>query len=163
MVRFAIAILCFSFCASLQAKNACNLLSAADVQAVIGEAVGKPQNDTIAKSDTTDVSVCKYNTAGQSAKTVSLLSRYTGAPNHEDAAVIAKTLEKNGYKNVHEVPGIGDHAIWAMTGINHRITGQLTVLKGDKILFVVTLIGFPDEPTSFDKAKSLALKVLPKL
>jgi hypothetical protein len=163
MVRSAIALLCFTFCASLQAKNACDLLSASDAQAVIGEAVGKPQNDVIAKGNPADVSICKYNTAGQSPKTVSLMSRYTGSPNHEDAAQIAKTLEKNGYKNVHEVPGIGDRAIWAMTAFNQRITGQLTVLKGDKILYVVTLIGFPDEPTSLDKAKTLALKILPKL
>lgn len=138
-------------------------MTAADVQTVIGETVGKPQNETIAKSSTTDVSVCKYNTAGQSGKTISLMSRYTGAPNHEDPAQIAKNVQKTGYKNVHEVPGIGDHAIWAMTAINHRITGQLTVLKGAKILYVVTLIGFPDEPASLDKAKSLALKILPKL
>jgi len=163
MVRFAIALLCFTFCASLQAKNACALLSATDVQAVIGETVGKPQNDTVSTGNTADVTICKYNTAGQSAKTVSLMSRYTGASNHEDAGQIAKSLQKTGYQNVHEVPGIGDHAVWAMTAFNHRITGQLTVLKGDKILYVVTLIGFPDEPTSLDKAKSLALKVLPKL
>ena len=150
-------------CGMAAAKNACALLSGADVQAVIGEAVGKAQNRTVSQGagNVAEVSICSYLTAGQASKTISLLARYSPAPN-EDAGLIAKKLQKTGYKDVREIAGVGDRAIWAMTLVSHRIAGQLTVLRGAKILFVVTVLGFPDEAGSLEKAKALALRVLAK-
>ena len=97
------------------------------------------------------------------------MARYSQEPISESGSDIVADFKKNGYQNIREISGIGDAAVWTTWSSVHPSThattiwGSLTVKKGNRILLVITVRGQPNEATSMEKAKAVALKVLPNL
>ena len=149
---------------SAAVKDACTVISSADAEAAIGEAVGPPQPENGA-SGAGEGSGCRYRSAqgkALSRKSVSLSVRYTNDDLSGSSKGISDDLKSNGFKDVHEVSGVGDRAVWGTTSLMGRSTTELTVLKGKHTMVIVIISGIADDATAIDHAKALALKVLPK-
>ncbi len=72
-------------------------------------------------------------------------------------------LKSNGYPNVQKVAGVGDEAIWASRTSLGRLSGELTVRKGQHTLLIIIINGMADDALSLDRAKALAIKVFPRV
>jgi hypothetical protein len=121
--------------------EACSLLTAADVEAALGEpfdeGVSAPPNPP---------TVCNFFAKAGGGKSMNLVVYSPGG-----AAMLPMMMPQPT-----EVPGIGDRAAWYGMG---RIFG---VLKGDTLL-TLQFVGYVDEAQSFEAAKKLAEIAAPKL
>jgi len=146
--------------ASAAAKDACSLITAADAQAALGEPVSPPRNEP-----RPGASACRFrSTQGSalSAKTVTLSAHYSDTDISGNDTGMAETLKAAGYKNVHQVPGVGDAAVWGTNSMMGRPMGELTVRKGKSLILTIIISGIPDEATALARAKALAATILPK-
>jgi len=141
------------------AKNACSLLTADDVQAVIGELVHSvPPTMMPPYGPKVEASMCRFKSA--SGKTVSLMARY-GQPNDPPAALVAK-LKSQKVSDVREIPGIGDGAVWSGAQALGRANFQLQVNKGKYTFLLFSFFGKFTEASALENAKALAARVLPR-
>jgi len=146
--------------ASAAAKDACSLITAADAQAALGEPVSPPRNEP-----RPGASACRFrSTQGSalSAKTVTLSVHYSDTDVSGNDTGMAETLKAAGYKNVHQVSGVGDAAIWGTNSMMGRPMGELTVRKGKNLILTIIISGIQDEATALARAKALAATILPK-
>ena len=129
------------------APDACSLLDSATAQKVLGEPVGlaKLENRSFGKGD---ASSCQYrSTIGKpfKAKSVSLEVRHSDDDLTGSAKGIAQSFQSSGFKNVHQVSGIGTTSIWASNSIFGRSQGELTVIQGKAVMLIVLIEGLPNE------------------
>ncbi len=146
------------------AKDACSLMTSADAQAVLGEEVGPPQQDDRASSGV-EGSACKFRSSqsrGLRAKTLTLTVRYSATDLSGSAAGMKESLVSGGFKNVREIPGVGNAALWATNTVMGKAMAELTVRKGKNVMLTIVIMGVADEATALEHAKELAAKVLPK-
>lgn len=162
---FAAAALWFPSTLSGAVKDACTVLTQADAEAALGEPVGPPRSES-RPSGAGEAPACKFRSAQGGAlkgKSVSLTIRYGANDLANKMGAIADSERASGYNNVHEVGGVGGGAVWGTVSIMGKLTGELTVRKGDSVMLVVLIGGIQDEATALDRAKVLAAKVLPKI
>jgi hypothetical protein len=142
------------------AKDACSLITSADAQAALGEPVSPPRNEPRPGG-----SACRFRSAqgpSLSAKTVTLTAHYSDTDVSGNESNMADSLKAAGFKNVHQVSGVGDAAVWGATTMMGRPSGNLTVRKGKNLILTIIISGIADEATALDRAKALAAAVLPK-
>jgi hypothetical protein len=141
------------------AKNACTLLTAGDVQAVLGEpAQPAPPLMMPPYGPKVEVSMCRFKTA--SGKTVSLMARY-GEPNDSPATLVAK-LKSQKMPEVREISGVGDGAVWSGAQVFGKGNYQLQINKGKYVFLLISVNGKVSEANALDDAKALAARVLPR-
>jgi hypothetical protein len=154
----------FAGTASAAVKDACTVITSADAEAVLGEPVGPPQPAT-RSSGSGDGSECKFRSAqgkALSRKSVSITVTYTADDLSGTSGGISSNLQSAGFKNVHDVSGVGDRAVWGVTSMLGKAMDELTVLKGKHTMLIIITIGLQDETAALDRAKALAAKILPK-
>ncbi len=142
------------------AKDACSLITSADAQAALGEPVSPPRNEPRPEG-----SACRFRSAQGSslaAKTVTLTAHYSDTDVSGNESGMADTLKAAGFKNVHQVSGVGDAAVWGSTTMLGRPSGELTVRKGKNLILTIIISGIADDATALDRAKALAVTILPK-
>jgi hypothetical protein len=145
------------------AKDACSLVTAGDVRAVIGEEVHQVPAGIIPPSGPgLEYSSCRFKTASKT-RTVSLLARYSkGRPNDSITELVAK-MRSQKLPGVREISGVGDGAVWD-GGPLSKTSGsyQLTFMKGKFVFLLITLTGSFTEAGALEQAKALAAKILPR-
>jgi hypothetical protein len=163
---FVTARLCFpSPSPAAAVTDACSVVTAADAEAALGEPVGPPKSE-VRPSGAGRAPVCKFRSKQGSAlkaKTVSVSIRYGAFNLGNKMSAIADNEKSAGYKDVHEVGGVGDGAVWGTTSMLGRMMGELTVRKGNSTMLVIVIGGLQDEASALEHAKTLAAKVLPKI
>ncbi len=75
---------------------------------------------------------------------------------------MADSLKAAGFKNVHQVSGVGDAAVWGAATMMGRPSINLTLRKGKNLVLTIIISGIADDAVALDHAKALALTVLPK-
>jgi hypothetical protein len=145
--------------------DACSLLDATSAQKALGEPVGPPklENRSFGKGEATS---CQYrSTVGKSlkAKSVSLEVRHSDDDLTGSAKGIEQSFQSSGFKNVHQVSGVGSAAVWASNSIFGRSQGELTVIQGKSIMLIVLIEGVPNEAGAISNATLIASKALAKL
>jgi hypothetical protein len=156
--------ICFVVVATVPAwsatKDACSLITAADAQAALGEPVSPPRNEPRPEG-----SACRFRSAqgaSLTAKTVTLSAHYSDTDVSGNDSGMADNLKAAGFKNVQQVSGVGDAAVWGATTMLGRPAGELTVRKGKNLILTIIISGIADEATALDRAKALAITILPK-
>jgi hypothetical protein len=142
----------------------CAILPQASVGGAIGADVGAGVLSDNSKG-AVELKECNWTSTVASPKRRSNLLLRCYAPGDNDPPTAKKTLQ-GIYKNVVDVPGLGDTAIWAsgLIGLNTATTsGQLDVFVGKSIYFIVDVSGMPDDASALAAATKLAQDVLPKL
>jgi hypothetical protein len=142
------------------AKDACSLITSADAQAALGEPVSPPRNEPRPEG-----SACRFRSAqgpALTAKTVTLTAHYSDTDVSGNESGMADSLKAAGFKNVHQVSGVGDAAVWGAATMMGRPSGNLTVRKGKNLILTIIISGIADEATALDRAKALAVTILPK-
>ena len=142
------------------AKDACSLITAADAQAALGEPVSSPRSEPRPEG-----TACSFRSAqgpSLTAKTVTLSTHYSDTDISGDDSGMAESLKTAGFKDVHQVSGVGDAAVWGATVMLDRPAGELTVRKGKNLILTIIISGIADEATALDRAKALAITILPK-
>jgi hypothetical protein len=161
---FALTALFFLSIPAFAAKDACTLLTADDAQAAVGEPVGPPKSRPRSMAGA-EGSNCQFrSTQGSalSAKSVSLTVEYSSSDISGNEGGMMENLKSAGFKNVHAVSGVGSSAVWGTNSVMGRPQGELSVLKGKTIMLIIIISGLPDE-AALDRAKAVALKILPKV
>ncbi len=146
--------------ASAAAKDACSLITSTDAQAALGEPVGPPRNEP-----RPGASACRFRSAQDSAlsaKTLTLTAHYSDTDVSGNEAAMGDSLKAAGYKDVHQVSGVGDVALWGTNSVVGRPTGELTVRKGKNLILTIIISGIQGHATALDRAKALAATILPK-
>src|SRR5580658_2005338 len=95
---------------SAAAKDACSLITSADAQAALGEPVSPPRNEPRPEG-----SACRFRSAqgaSLTAKTVTLSAHYSDTDVTGNDTGMADSLKAAGFKNVQQVSGVGDAAVW---------------------------------------------------
>ncbi|MGA2372391.1 MAG: hypothetical protein ACLP3R_10680 [Candidatus Korobacteraceae bacterium] len=142
------------------AKDACSLITSADAQAALGEPVSPPRNEPRPEG-----SACRFrSTQGSalSAKTVTLSVHYSDTDISGNEGGMADSLKAAGYKNVQQISGVGDAAVWGTNTMMGKPTGELAVRKGKNLILTIIISGIQDEATALARAKALAATILPK-
>ena len=142
------------------AKDACSLITSADAQTALGEPVSAPRNEPRPGG-----SACRFRSTQGSAlsgKTVTLSVHYSDTDVSGNDAGMASSLQGTGFKNVQQVSGVGDAAVWGTNSMMGRPTGELTVRKGKNLILTIVIGGMADEATALARAKALAATILPK-
>jgi hypothetical protein len=145
--------------------DACTLFTPADAQKALGEPVGPSQAEG-RSFGAGEGSSCRYRSAtGQavSGKSVSLNVRHSETDLTGSTTGIAENLKSAGFKNVHEVAGIGSAAVWASNSILGRLQGELTVIQGKSVMLIVIIKGIPDEADALSRAKAIAAASIQRL
>ncbi|MGA8025504.1 MAG: hypothetical protein WB992_00035 [Bryobacteraceae bacterium] len=162
---FLTARLWFPSTATAAVTDACSVLTGADAEAALGEPVGPPKSE-VRPSGAGQAPVCKFRStqgSAMKAKTVSVSIRYGPDDLGNKMSAISENEKSAGYKNVHDVGGVGDGAVWGTTSMMGRTMGELTVRKGNSVMLVILIGGIQDEANALEHAKTLAAKVLPKI
>jgi hypothetical protein len=146
------------------AKDACSLITSDDAQAALGEPVGPPKSRprSMAGAEGTN---CQYRSTQGSAlkaKSVSLTAEYSSSDISGNENGMMDNMKTSGYKSVRQISGVGSSAVWGTTSMMGKPMGELSVLKGKSVMLIIIIDGIADEATALDRAKALALKVLPK-
>jgi hypothetical protein len=140
--------------------QACELLTKADVEAILGGAVEEPSQMFKEKQKKQFwMSSCNYFAPATSRRAGILIQ---SSPNADPAKAFethtASLKEALGEKyNLQPIDGVGARAAWDGS------TKQLTLFEGPRMLIVSTGGPGEDEGTSLTTAKLIALKVLSKL
>jgi TPR repeat protein len=158
------------WCSSAYAQNksACELVSKADAEAVLGVTLQPPQPNTSFRSLLDDQDflkgpvgrVCNFTNWGphqpRPARVVSfsLEVRYSPTPDAHAVDEVRKQVDQRTYDHPADLPGLGDAAFW--TGPPNNVT--LFVFRGGTVRL---LIGPSD--IGLDKERALALKALAAL
>jgi hypothetical protein len=159
MRTFLFLLLAFIAVPFAWAKNACSLMTAGDVQAVIGEPVHPaPATMLPPYGPKVEVSMCRFKSASGTA--VSLMARY-GEPNDPPATVI-EHLKSQKVSNAREIPGIGEGAVWSGGTMLGKGNYQLQINKGKYTYLLINLYGKFSEAEALNKAKALAATILPR-
>ena len=169
-IRFSLVLsLCFGLLAhgNLRASTvgACNLLTASDAETALGDKVGDAQVEDGSFGAGVGSS-CRYRSTGGpilSAKSVSLSVRRSESDLSGSVAGIAENLRSAGFKNVHDVTGIGSAAVWGRNSVLGRFQGELTVVQGRSVMLIVIIKGVPDETDALSRAKTIAATALQRL
>ena len=151
--------------ASAAKKDACSFLTSSEAQAAIGEAVG-PARAEDRSSGAGQGSSCRYRSASGralSGKSVSLNVRYSDTDLTGSAIGIGENLESAGFKNVHDVAGVGSAAIWGSNSILSRPQGELTVIQGKSVMLIVIIDGIANEADALARAKVIAARAIGRL
>jgi hypothetical protein len=163
VLRFSL-VLCLVAFVSVPAwsasKDACSLITSADAQAALGEPVSPPRNEPRPGG-----SACRFRSAqgpSLTAKTVTLSAHYSDTDISGNESGMADGLKAAGFKDVHQISGVGDAAVWGTTTMMGRPSGNLTVRKGKNLILTIIISGIADEATALDRAKALAVAILPK-
>ena len=140
------------------------MVAEADVTAAFGGSVAAGTT-TDTSSSAVEVKQCTWaSSATPASRRASLLVRcYNGGDN--DPAGVRTTLT-GLYKNVTDVSGVGDSAIWGSGVIGSSATtidGQLDVFVGKTLYFIVDVGKMPDDASALAAAKQIAQAVVPKL
>jgi len=161
-MRYSLFLLLFSILLPVaRAKDACTLMTAEDIRAVIGEEVHVvPGGMTPPSGPGLEYSSCRFKTAS-GTRTVSLLARYSqNTPNDSTAELVAK-MQSQKMPGVREISGVGDGAVWSGGAFDKtRATYQLNFMKGKFAFFVINFSGSFTEATALEQAKALAAKIL---
>ena len=148
--KLALAVVVLSlFAAGAQALDPCTLVSKADVQLTVGQAVAGP---TPNKSN---AAVCDFKVGDIGALGFSALQQ---RPGETPDRIIAEL--KKGNIPVTEVKGLGDRAFFASPGYGMT---QLNAFKGPNYIIVTLLIPGAPEAKQKTIAETLMQKALSKL
>ncbi len=164
-ITFLLAVGCFISLTSTRswaAKDACSLVTAEDAQSAIGESVG-PGRSQPRPLNGAEATNCRFRSLSHAAggKSVSLTVAYSDSDIRDAMKQMLDSLKSAGMQNVHDVPGVGDSAVWGMTTVMGKPSVELTVRKGNNIMLIIIIDGL-DEATALERARMLAAKVLPK-
>jgi hypothetical protein len=136
------------------AKDGCEYLTKAQVEAAIGAAVGEPQD-----TSTPSVGLCNYDSPDP-ILSVNTRIEHSGAGNYD--ATNAATAEMLKVEPKSE-PGVGEKATWYFRNQMGVHQGQLTAAAGDALV-TVTISGMDiDEPKAKAAAKTLAGQIISNL
>ncbi len=142
--------------------NPADLVSQADAEAILGEAVGEPEI-----SESPVGTVCFYSplTEGTQVRFVQLSLHQTGA--------FTDAMQNNGYTaarlyddsialldTVQQIDGLGGRAFWGGSGL--QAGAGLHVLQSDDLYFSIT-VGLGNETDDLEAAQALAEQVLDKI
>jgi hypothetical protein len=108
---------------------------------------------------------CKFRSTQGSAlkaKSVSVTVEYSSTDISSQFSSMADSMKSQGYKNVQNISGVGDAAIWGTNSMVGRPTGELTIRKGKSTMLIILISGVADETDALNRAKALAAKVVPK-
>ena len=147
-LALAVVVL-FLFAAGAQALDPCTLVSKADIQSTVGQAVAGP---TPNKSN---AAVCDFKVGDMGALGFSALQQ---RPGETPDKIIAEL--KKGNIPVTEAKGLGDRAFFASPGYGMT---QLNAFKGPNYIIVTLLIPGAPEAKQKTIAEALMNKALSKL
>jgi len=163
-------------------KDACALLTVAEIEAVQGEPVSETKSTVrpngemliteclyLTSTSTKSVSVALATSASASPSTLTprkfWLKQFHASDSREDEMPAAvKSAEKPGPEGEREgrkprrTEGLGEEAYWVGT----PITGALYVLEGDNF-FRISVGGVREEGARIEKSKALARAILNRL
>lgn len=123
----ALAILPFAPKASAaQAKDACTLVTAANVEAVLGEPVKPPQRESH-NSTTLQDSTCRFLPSQSQGKYLSLMLHQT--PSDGSTTPMSDYLKKMNFMNLEQVSGVGSDAAWGSISLAGKLICQLSARK----------------------------------
>ncbi|WP_263374559.1 hypothetical protein [Granulicella aggregans] len=165
VVSTAVFLLLSAVSAQAASKDACSFLTPPEAQAALALPVG-PARSEDRSSGAGQGSSCRYRaTSGRalSGKTVSLNVRYSETDLTGSAEAIGENLKSAGFKNVHDVAGIGSAAIWGSNSILGRPQGELTVIVGKSVMLIVILDGIANEEDALARAKKIAARAIGRL
>lgn len=146
------------------AKDACSIVTTDDAAAAIGEPV-RPGRSEPRSMNGAEGTNCRFRSTQGSAlsgKTVSVTVEYSSTDISGNTHGMADNLKSSGFKDVREISGVGDAAVWGTTSMMGRPTAELTVQKGKSIILIIILAGIPDNAIALARAKDLAMKILPR-
>lgn len=163
-----LVLLCSIPSQSASAKvDACSLLSKAEAESLLGEPVKDGQHGILendGSGGTAVVSQCIYRSVAHFSKAVDLTARISPPQEKITASIetIRKTLKETASAEPQNLSGVGDTAFWAPVGQGAYHSIQLNVFKGNSNYLIISVKGFPDDP-SVEKAKTVAQKALSRL
>ena len=141
------------------------MLTAADVTAAIGAAVGAgAMKDS--SQPLLETTQCNWPSATTPAsRTAGFLIECSDRPDLHP--VVTKESSQQFYRNVVAVSGFGDAAFWGWDWYVDKTvppgSGALSILIGTNIQLIVGAEGMPDEATCRAASEQLARKALAKL
>jgi hypothetical protein len=133
--------------------NACDLLTAEDAQAALGEQDVVLMTSFLSEAKGGDPAHCGYNAGSDTTRTVSLEVRQAPSPERARSRFESARSTLSG---TEEVGGLGDAAFWIGRGVD-----QIHVLKGDLHLIITSRPG-PDADARA-AAQTLAGKALGRI
>jgi hypothetical protein len=147
---------------SCKPTNACNLVTQADITAALGSPVAAGDWQDYSNSEVLG-GRCTWNSSSTPAKSRANVFIRCYDPGDNDPKTVHDTLTTL-YKNVVDVPGVGDTAYWGSgDGIGTGgVNGQLDVLIGKTKYFIVDVGDMPDDATAQAAAKKIAMAVVPQ-
>ena len=147
-LALAVVVL-FLFAAGAQAADPCTLVSKADVQLTVGQAVAGPTPNKL------NAAVCDFKVGDMGALGFSALQQ---KPGETPDKIIAELKKRNIAAT--EVKGLGDRAFFASPGYGMT---QLNAFKGPNYIIITLLIPGVAEAKQEALAEALMLKALSKL
>ncbi len=145
--------------ASAEVKNTCSLVTAQDVEAVLGEPVRRPQSES--RSTTTlQSSTCRFLGSQSQTKYLSIIVQQVTTDLSASKTAMSDYLRKLNFTNVQPVQGVGDEAAWGSATLAGKLICQLSARKGKSTWLVIMITGLPDDTDTINRAKILANKVL---
>jgi hypothetical protein len=142
--------------ASAQSKDACSLVDAADVAAVLGEPVQAPQTESRA-AKTAQSSTCRFLTPQAPFKSLSVVVQFVS---DATALHMSDRLKQLAATNIEPVSGVGDDAAWGSMTFAGKTICQLSARKGKSMLLLLILGGMTDDAETLGRVKILAAKIL---
>jgi hypothetical protein len=145
----------------------CEMLTQADVTAAIGApvGVGSQFDSSFMSVETTQ---CNWTSATTPpTRDAAFLVRC--ATTHQALPLYSKDGLQHAYKNVVDVPGLGDAAFWGWDPLpasgdpGKPVAGTLAVLFGNDLLVIVGASGMTDQASGLAACQQLVREVLPKL
>lgn len=144
--------------AAAEVKSACSLVTAEDVEAFIGEPASRPQRESYYSSST-----CRFLGSQNRTKYLSVMVQQVTTDSSAGTTATPDYFKIFNFKNVQQVLGVGDEAMWASATFGGRQICQLFVNKGKSTRLIIMIGGFPDDADTLDRARILANKILSKL
>ena len=145
----------------------CEMLTQADITAAIGApvGVGAQWDSSLTPMKTVQ---CNWTSATTPAtRDAAFLVRC--ATTHQPLPLYSKGSLQLAYKNVVDVPGLGDAAFWGWDPLpasgnpGKPVAGTLAVLFGNDLLVIVGASGMTDQASGLAACQQLVRELLPKL
>jgi hypothetical protein len=135
------------------------LLTKAEAEALLGEPVKEPKNETRDTNNPLGQKICFYDpVSDKETRFIQLslvqnegLAKTLTAQKYDVKQLYTETKKMLG--EVTDVPGIGDEAFWGTNGLH--------ILKGNVYLNIS--VGNSSKPENLELAKQVAAKALPRL